>query len=433
MPEQSVTQQSAGTSEKKVVIIGLDGVPYSLLKNYADQKIMPHFHEMISRGNLLSMDSTLPEVSSVAWTSFMTGENPAEHGVFGFMDIDRNSYEYVFPNFLTLKSRTFWDIADCPTIAFNIPQTYPAKPLHGILVSGFVAVDLQKAVYPKRIYEYLKGIEYRLDVKSELALKDPELFFQDLFSTFEKRTEALKYLYENEDWQIFIGTITETDRLHHFFFDSATGGKYHDVFIRFYQMLDDFLWEIFLASQKDKALFLTCSDHGFAPVQSEVYANRYLAEQGLLAPSDIRNVGEITSDTSAFCLDPARVYIHSKDIFSRGRVERSEYDILRYRIKDSFEHLVYEGKKVVRKVYFREEIFRGKYFDLAPDLYILGEPGFDMKSSFKKESVFGLSHFRGAHTHDDAHLFITGDMPSLIAPGLSIENVGQVVLSYLTA
>jgi len=200
MHEQSVTQQSAVTSERKVVIIGLDGVPYSLLKNYADQKIMPHFHEMISRGNLLSMDSTLPEVSSVAWTSFMTGENPAEHGVFGFMDIDRNSYDYIFPNFLTLKSRTFWEVADFPTIALNIPQTYPAKPLHGILVSGFVAIDLQKAVYPKRIYEYLKGIEYRLDVKSELALKDPELFFQDLFFTFEKRTEALKHLYENEEY-----------------------------------------------------------------------------------------------------------------------------------------------------------------------------------------------------------------------------------------
>jgi predicted AlkP superfamily phosphohydrolase/phosphomutase len=432
MYENAINKNNAGTSGKKVVIIGLDGVPYSLLKKYSDLNVMPHFHEMILQGSLFPMDSTLPEVSSVAWTSFMTGKNPAEHGVFGFMDIDRNSYEYVFPNFLTLKSRTFWDIADCPTIAFNIPQTYPAKPLHGILVSGFVAIDLQKAVYPKRIYEYLKGIEYRLDVKSELALKDPELFFQDLFSTLEKRTEALKHLYEKEDWQMFIGTITETDRLHHFFFDSAIGGKYHDIFIRFYQMLDDFLWEIFLASQKEKALFLTCSDHGFAPVQTEVYANRYLMEQGLLVPSEISNIRDITSDSKAFCLDPARVYIHSKDIFSRGRVERSEYDLLRNRIKDSFEHLVYEGKKAVKRVYFKEEIFRGKYFDLAPDLYILGEPGFDMKSSFKKESVFGLSHFRGAHTHDDAHLFIAGDMPSDVAPGLSIEKVSPIVLHYLT-
>ena len=31
------------------------------------------------------MKSTHPAVSSMAWTSFMTGVNPAKHGIFGFV------------------------------------------------------------------------------------------------------------------------------------------------------------------------------------------------------------------------------------------------------------------------------------------------------------------------------------------------------------
>ncbi len=49
------------------------------------------------------MRSTLPDVSSVAWSSFITGKNPGEHGIFGFMEIDRHSYDYIFPSFISLN------------------------------------------------------------------------------------------------------------------------------------------------------------------------------------------------------------------------------------------------------------------------------------------------------------------------------------------
>ena len=59
---------------KKAVIIGLDGIPYSLLASYLGQGIMPRLQGMAASGQLLPMRSTLPEVSSVAWSSFMTGK-----------------------------------------------------------------------------------------------------------------------------------------------------------------------------------------------------------------------------------------------------------------------------------------------------------------------------------------------------------------------
>jgi predicted AlkP superfamily phosphohydrolase/phosphomutase len=89
---------------KKAVIIGLDGVPYSLLTEYMTPEIMPKFKEIAQTGKLLPMRSSLPEVSSVAWASFLTGKNPADHGIFGFMEIDKQTYGYTFPNFAMVKT-----------------------------------------------------------------------------------------------------------------------------------------------------------------------------------------------------------------------------------------------------------------------------------------------------------------------------------------
>jgi predicted AlkP superfamily phosphohydrolase/phosphomutase len=416
--------------DRKAVIIGLDGVPCSLLTEYMGKGIMPRFSDIASSGKLLPMKSTLPEVSSVAWSSFMTGKNPAGHGIFGFMETDRNTYDYQFPNYNSLKAPTFWETLDMPATVFNIPQTYPARPMNGVLVSGFVALDLEKAVYPKKVCDYLKQTGYRLDVQSALAAKDPEAFFEDLFYTFNKRIEAIQYLYDQKDWKLFIGTITETDRLHHFFFDSARSGKHHDIFVKFYRKLDEFLAVVFKKAEDDQALFLTCSDHGFTEIETEIYVNRYLMENGFLKLSGGEGLIGITSDSRAFCLDPARVYIHQNNRYSRGCVNTADYERVRTDIKGLFESLRFNNKKAIKKVYFKEEIFDGPYLDDAPDIYVLGEPGFDLKSPVNRDSTFGLSFFRGAHTYEDAHMFIS-DPDISTDVDFSITDIEEIISGYM--
>ena len=38
----------------------------------------------------------------------------------------------------------------------NVPNTYPARALNGLLVSGFVAVNLERAVYPAELLARLR-------------------------------------------------------------------------------------------------------------------------------------------------------------------------------------------------------------------------------------------------------------------------------------
>ncbi len=126
--------------QKRTIIIGLDGVPCGLLKDLTDQGIMPNTRDIISQGTLRRMRSSIPEISSVAWSSVITGKNPAEHGIFGFTDFPPNTYRLSFPNASCLKTSTFWE-ADSQNrhIIVNVPSTYPAKPLNGVLISGFAS------------------------------------------------------------------------------------------------------------------------------------------------------------------------------------------------------------------------------------------------------------------------------------------------------
>ena len=48
---------------------------------------MPRFREILAQGRMVPMHVTLPEISAVSWSSFMTGKNPGEHGIFGFTDL----------------------------------------------------------------------------------------------------------------------------------------------------------------------------------------------------------------------------------------------------------------------------------------------------------------------------------------------------------
>lgn len=417
-----------GKKDARVVVIGLDGVPYTLLTEYMGRGIMPEFSDLLQNGKLFRMKSTLPEVSSVAWTSFMTGKNPGQHGIFGFMEIDRQSYEYIFPNFNSLKERPFWETEDIKTVAFNIPHTYPARPMNGVLVSGFVALDLKKATYPERVFEYLSGIGYKLDVQARLAAENPSAFFEDLFHTFDKRKQAIEHVYDSEDWQLFIGTITETDRLHHFFFDSALDGQYFHIFERFYRELDRFIGLMAKKASRDGALFLTCSDHGFTPIKTEFYVNKWLIENKYLKLSSKDDLKGIKPETKAFCLDPSRIYIHLKGRYNRGSLSLLDYRGLIDELKEKMGELTFEGHKFIKEIYLKDMIFHGNYMDQGPDMYLLPHYGFDLKGAVNRDSLFGKTHFKGMHTYDDAHLFISKPFDGV---DIKIENVSGIILDHI--
>jgi predicted AlkP superfamily phosphohydrolase/phosphomutase len=68
----------------KTAIIGLDRATYRVIDEYRDE--LPTFSRLISGGYHSVLNSTQPPTTSVAWSSFATGQNPVKYGMFDFMD-----------------------------------------------------------------------------------------------------------------------------------------------------------------------------------------------------------------------------------------------------------------------------------------------------------------------------------------------------------
>jgi len=386
----------------KGVIFGVDGMPFSLAKKYADNGVMPRLREI-----------SLPEVSSVAWTSFMTGVNPAKHGIYGFVELKPGTYQYFFPDSHFVKSETVWDTLaehDKRAVVINLPSTYPAKSMNGVLVSGFVAIDLNKATYPTSYVPELKSFGYRLDVDSEKAQQSMDAFVDDVWKTLEGRERALLHFFDKENWDLFIGVITETDRVHHFLFDAYENEKhpYHGFFLDFYRKIDEIIGKVYDRLEGNQPFFML-SDHGFTVIDKEVYLNRWLREEGYLKVSHDppRSFEDIADGTLAFALDPGRIYINLRGKYPRGIVEPGDqYEKLRHDLREKLTDFEVDGSPAVKKVFFKEDIYKGPEFELGPDLVVLSNYGFDMKGAINRPSITGKGIFKGMHTQDDALFFI---------------------------
>ena len=404
-----------GAGDRKVVMLGLDGTPQSTLLEMFEAGVMPNFKSLVDEGTLRQMDASTPAISSISWTSFMTGKNPAKHRIFGFIDLQKNSYKFRFPNYTTCSSPAFWDVlakSGKRSIVINQPSTYPAKEMNGICIAGFVAIDLKKAVYPPSVLPKLEKSGYKIDVDSNKARENMDGFVEDLFDVLDKRIATIKDLYANEKWDYFQGVITGTDRLQHFLWAAYEDKdhKYHDAFLEYYRRVDKFVGEM-ADKVGDSATFMMMSDHGFTGIKKEIALNCWLRENGYLKfekePPD--SLEEISPESRAFALDPSRIFINTKGRFPKGSVEpgAKEKELIAELVeKCRHIRLPDNGEEIIETVNTREEIYKGPYIDEAADIVLTPKWHYDMKGTTRKMEFAGTGIFTGMHTHDDAFFYI---------------------------
>ncbi len=421
----------------RVCVIGLDGVPFSMLQDLASRGIMPHFSELISKeGHLHRMKASLPEISSVSWTDFMTGTNSGTHGIFGFTDLKPGSYDMRFPNFSDVKAETLWDRlgkSKKKSIVVNQPSTYPARRIEGALISGFVAIEMSKAVYPLSLQPRLEKIGYEIDIDTFRAREDHALLWAELDKTLTGREKAWEMLWE-EDWDYFEFVITGTDRLQHFLWEAYDdpGHADHQRFLDYYRRIDGLVQRISeayeqLTGSKDGLYLL--SDHGFTAIQQEVYLNAWLEQAGYLSYTtpEPKGLEALAPDSRAFVMDPNRIYLHTVgDRYPNGCVSSDQKSDLKQELRAKLLGLDFEGKSVVQDVFDTEDIYSGPLVSSGPDLIVLGRPGFDMKGSVKKKQTFGRTNLQGMHTYDDAFFWASRDH----GDDLRISLLAEIILRH---
>jgi len=424
-----------------VALIGLDGVGLPLVEDLIARGLAPNLAALARRGTIAPMRSSIPTISSVSWTNFMTGRNPGKHGVYGFTDVKPGTLTTFFPNFGSVRAETLWDVAGRAgkrAIVMNVPNTYPARALNGLLVSGFVAVNLERAVYPAELLPRLRRHDYRIDVDYLNADQKPEAFFADLDATLEGRRRVYLELLRDEPWDLFIGVITECDRLHHYFWNQYAdpAAPLHERFLAFYRRLDDVLGALLAALPPGTPTFVI-ADHGHTLIHREFYPNAWLRSAGLLrlTAEKPKGLADLDPVSQAFILDPARVYLHRAGRFPLGSVGPAEADDLLARIRDGLLGLHDDSPgapaagRPVPRVFTRDELYHGPCVDAAPDLVAHFAPGYDPKGALAKGEIFGRSALTGMHTWDDS-LFVASE-PGISTDGLDIVDLAPTILTLL--
>jgi predicted AlkP superfamily phosphohydrolase/phosphomutase len=71
---------------KRVIVLGVDGMDPNFLERH--WSALPNLARLRDSGGLVRLATTTPPQSPVAWATFITGTDPAEHGLFDFVHRD---------------------------------------------------------------------------------------------------------------------------------------------------------------------------------------------------------------------------------------------------------------------------------------------------------------------------------------------------------
>lgn len=429
----------------RLVVLGLDGLPLSLAKSLcnAHPGRFPGLERLLR--NACPVQAELPELSPTNWTSFYTAAGPEEHGVFGFTFLDPQSYAIGFTDARHVHAQSIFHILGergLVSKVVNLPNTYPAAPLKGMLIAGFVAPELSRAVHPPVLANMLAEQGYKLEADTEKGKDDPEFLLAELHATLESRRTALDMLWPDLAWDLFVFVLTETDRLFHFLFPALEDAAHphHAPCLHLMERWDALIAEVlerYDALPSPKRL-IAMADHGFTTLRTEVDLNVWLQRQGYLelnAPpqgaAHELDASVIADASQAFALDPGRIYLHTKDVYARGCVAPADCAGLKTVLRRELLALRYSktGELVMEAVHDGDELYPGARERFAPgvvpDLVCQARPGFDLKAKFNREQLFGLFGRYGAHTVDDAFFSDTqGAAPQ------RVRDIGRLVLEH---
>ena len=400
---------------RRVLVIGLDGVPFSLLKALSAEGKLPNWAKLLESGSFKRMNSVHPCVSSVAWASYMTGKNPGKHNIYGFVDRDPGSMDVFIPTSRDMTGKTLWEIlsqAGKRVVVINVPVTFPPREVNGILISGFLCPNIDKIAYPNEQASVLREMGYRIDVDAWQARKSLDRFLEDLHQTLDKRIEAMFHFMEREEWDFFQIHIMETDRINHFLWGLWEEGdpQYGPEFIKYYQKIDTFLGQI-NAGLEEGTQLIVLSDHGFCGMKKEVFLNHWLQREGWLkfrgkAPKSVKDIHQ---ESKVYSLIPGRIYVNLAGRESSGSVHfPDEYERIRGEVKEALLGMrdPDSGERIIEKVFKREELYHGLHYNEGPDLVAIPHNGYDLKGNLDKKELTYKGPLVGMHTYDDAFFYI---------------------------
>ncbi|HEM60718.1 MAG TPA: phosphodiesterase, partial [Chloroflexi bacterium] len=146
--------------KSKVLVIGLDGVPLSLIRAWAEEGKLPTFRRLMERGVVGDLRSTIPPTSGPSWSTFMTGKNPGKTGIYDFLYRREGTYSFPPVNASRRDGVAIWKLLSDQgrTVGVvNVPMSYPVEKVNGYMISGWMTpYSAQDFSYPQDLWRELR-------------------------------------------------------------------------------------------------------------------------------------------------------------------------------------------------------------------------------------------------------------------------------------
>ncbi|NOX63090.1 MAG: hypothetical protein GXP42_14275 [Chloroflexi bacterium] len=298
--------RAAGLGER-LLIIGLDGGTWDVFGPLCDLGEMPHLARLREQSAWGTLLSTQPPFTAPAWATFITGLNPAAHGILNFLqkpsDPARSLRGEGAPvNSTHIRAATLWDYFNAAgrrVASINLPLSYPLRPLEGFAISGMLTPpNADDWTYPRSLARELQ--DYIIDLDYARAgrilrpqdLPPPSQMLADITRMTERRGFHALRLLQNRQWDVFMVVFTGTDRIFHHFWHYLHTSDEDDIAsldiavaegLQAYFHLLDHILAMLTRSVGRETHVAIISDHGFGPAARHwVHLNNWLLEVGVL-------------------------------------------------------------------------------------------------------------------------------------------------------
>jgi predicted AlkP superfamily phosphohydrolase/phosphomutase len=157
-------------TDRRLIILGIDGMDPQLLHRFMREGKMPNFAKLEAQGDFRPLTTSIPPQSPVAWSNLITGMNAGGHGIFDFIHRDPKTLSLYFSASKVEGPKhsihlgnwaipigggsaeqlrqgvAFWQILDqhgVPNSIFRIPSNFPPVAAKGSTLSGMGTPDLR--------------------------------------------------------------------------------------------------------------------------------------------------------------------------------------------------------------------------------------------------------------------------------------------------
>lgn len=261
---------------KKTLILSIDSGCWSYLDPLLDAGRMPNVTQLIENGVRGVLESTMPPITPVAFSSFITGTNPGKHGIFDWT-VRRAGGGTQPASALARQGAPFWlylNRAGVRVGIFNIPVTYPPQPVEGFLVPGItVPPGARNLTYPDQVLDQIETRfgPYHVDVPRSLMKDSVEAYHAAWLKYEEMQTDAALALMDEYDVDVLAFNYASLDRINHF---SPRQEHLDEILVNVDAQIGRFV------ERYPEANYVLMSDHGSRRIKSAFLLGKWLAQQG---------------------------------------------------------------------------------------------------------------------------------------------------------